>query len=317
MATVLELLQAPNASIAPHARNAMNLLIVIACSSPDGSTRALPYSTANGAASAKLRPTGGGGGGGIPPADGCGGRKPLPRCCAGSNPSAPRDPRQRWRPAPRKRIDSAALSPRNEIRSPSPARRIVHRDLSGSTGSKPVRRPRMSRGLAHRNRKVKNTHGVKPDERREDRESQPRSANNWRIGDKRRPWSADRAGDFPVAASGVIYALVPDEAGPPGDLRIPSSAPGAMCGKALEPWAGEGLALVLVMYRQRCARAAQGLPNRFWRALRRGVALMANYAFSKAPGCSAIPQQLFDSTLHASRRASRNPETPMKNERPG
>ena len=76
---------------------------------------------------------------------------------------------------------------------------------------------------------------------------------------------ADGSTDFPVAVSGMIYALVSDEAGAvaPGDLLVPSSTPGVgmragdpvaagtVYGKALEPWAGpgEGLVLMLVMHR--------------------------------------------------------------------
>lgn len=76
---------------------------------------------------------------------------------------------------------------------------------------------------------------------------------------------ADGTQDFPVALSGMVYALVSAEAGPvaPGDLLTPSGVPGvgmrtgaavaagAVYGKALGAWAGpgEGLVLMLVMNR--------------------------------------------------------------------
>ena len=77
---------------------------------------------------------------------------------------------------------------------------------------------------------------------------------------------ADESHDFPVSMSGVIYARVSAEGGAiePGDLLVPSSAPGigiravdpvaaagTVFGKALEPWSGpdEGLVLMLIMNR--------------------------------------------------------------------
>ena len=76
----------------------------------------------------------------------------------------------------------------------------------------------------------------------------------------------DESRDFPVSMSGAIYVRVSAEGGAiePGDLLVPSSAPGigmragdpvaaagTVFGKALEPWTGpdEGLVLMLVMNR--------------------------------------------------------------------
>ena len=71
---------------------------------------------------------------------------------------------------------------------------------------------------------------------------------------------ADGTTDFPVSMTGVIKVRVSSEAGAiePGDLLTPSSvpgvgmrasdpAPGTVFGKALEPWSGDGVGLVLML----------------------------------------------------------------------